>query len=98
MMGLTAKQQECLEFIIGYVAHKRIAPSYSEIATALGISSKSGVVRLMLALEERGLVRPIARRARAYEIVKHTCPHCGGDLAKRPARKPKAHLAIEQGR
>lgn len=69
MKSLTAHQSECLEFLKDYIAGTGgIAPSYEEIKDALGLKSKCGVYRLILALEERGHIRRIPNRARCIEI------------------------------
>lgn len=72
MIGLTAKQRELLNFLKGYVAqHDGLAPSFEEMAQAVGLVSKSNIHRLIEALECRGLIRRIPHRARTIEIVEH---------------------------
>jgi repressor LexA len=67
---LTRKQLELLEFIQKRVARDGVPPSFDEMKDALDLRSKSGIHRLITALEERGFIRRLAHRARAIEIVK----------------------------
>ncbi len=67
---LTPKQYELLKFIHQRVKERGIPPSYDEMKEALGLRSKSGIHRLITALEERGFIRRLPHRARAIEIVK----------------------------
>lgn len=68
-LPLTHCQLECLEFIRSYMRNNGIPPSFDEMKDGLGLKSKSGVHRLILALEERGCIRRLPDRARAIEIV-----------------------------
>jgi len=65
MTPLTAKQKEMLD----YLRSCEKCPSFDEMRDALGLKSKSGIHRLIAALEERGFVRRLANRARAIEVV-----------------------------
>ncbi len=67
---LTRKQLELLDFIKTRVDVDGVPPSFDEMKDALGLKSKSGIHRLITALEERGFIRRLAHRARALEIVK----------------------------
>lgn len=67
---LTKKQLELLEFIDKRVTAEGVPPSFDEMKEALNLRSKSGIHRLITALEERGFIRRLAHRARAIEIVK----------------------------
>jgi len=67
---LTAKQQQLLMFVQERLSNNGISPSFDEMKDALGLKSKSGVHRLINALEERGFIRRMANRARALEVVK----------------------------
>lgn len=67
---LTAKQHELLLFINQRLDDSGISPSFEEMKEALDLKSKSGVHRLIGALEERGFIRRLANRARALEVVK----------------------------
>ncbi|MBO6865617.1 MAG: transcriptional repressor LexA [Thalassococcus sp.] len=67
---LTKKQLDLLHFIQKRVARDGVPPSFDEMKEALDLRSKSGIHRLITALEERGFIRRLAHRARAIEIVK----------------------------
>ena len=67
---LTKKQNELLIFIQQNLRETGIAPSYEEMKDALDLRSKSGIHRLINALEERGFIRRLAHRARAIEIIR----------------------------
>jgi len=67
---LTAKQHELLQFIDDRLKASGISPSFDEMREALELKSKSGVHRLISALEERGFIRRLPNRARALEVVK----------------------------
>ncbi|MEM9268153.1 MAG: transcriptional repressor LexA [Pseudomonadota bacterium] len=67
---LTRKQLDLLQFIHKRVQRDGVPPSFDEMKDALDLRSKSGIHRLITALEERGYVRRLAHRARAIEIVK----------------------------
>ena len=80
---LTRKQIELLDFIQKRVARDGVPPSFDEMKEALDLRSKSGIHRLITALEERGFIRRLAHRARAIEIVKLP------DAMERPGFSPK---------
>ena len=67
---LTKKQLDLLEFIHKRVQRDGVPPSFDEMKAALDLRSKSGIHRLITALEERGFIRRLAHRARAIEIVR----------------------------
>ncbi|WP_375255326.1 transcriptional repressor LexA [Yoonia sp.] len=67
---LTNKQRDLLNFIHQRVQRDGVPPSFDEMKEALDLRSKSGIHRLITALEERGFIRRLAHRARALEIVK----------------------------
>src|SRR6201996_248041 len=67
---LTKKQHQLLLFIRERMASDGIAPSFDEMKEALQLKSKSGIHRLITALEERGFLRRLPHRARALEVVK----------------------------
>lgn len=67
---LTAKQHELIRFIQQRLEDTGISPSFEEMKEALDLKSKSGVHRLISALEERGFIRRLANRARALEVIK----------------------------
>lgn len=67
---LTRKQYELLRFIHARSQRDGVSPSFDEMKEALDLRSKSGIHRLITALEERGFIRRLAHRARAIEVVK----------------------------
>jgi repressor LexA len=67
---LTRKQRELLEFIHARLSTDGVPPSFDEMKEALDLRSKSGIHRLITALEERGFIRRLPHRARAIEIVR----------------------------
>jgi repressor LexA len=67
---LTRKQYELLLFIHERIRESGIPPSFDEMKEALDLKSKSGIHRLITALEERGFLRRMEKRARALEVVK----------------------------
>lgn len=67
---LTHKQYELLLFIHNRLKETGIPPSYDEMKEALDLASKSGIHRLITALEERGFIRRLPNRARALEVLK----------------------------
>src|SRR5690606_18146255 len=92
---LTAKQHELLHFIQQRLEASGISPSFEEMKEALGLKSKSGIHRLISALEERGFLRRLPNRARALEILK--IPEGGKTAAPArenvvPLRKPAPAL------
>ena len=68
---LTRKQHELLRFIQERLEKSGISPSFEEMKDALDLKSKSGVHRLISALEERGFIRRLPNRARALEVLRH---------------------------
>ncbi|TFL18202.1 transcriptional repressor LexA [Jannaschia formosa] len=81
---LTRKQRDLLAFIHKRVQRDGVPPSFDEMKDALDLRSKSGIHRLITALEERGFIRRLAHRARAIEIVR--LPE---DLAKSTGFQPR---------
>ena len=67
---LTKKQIQLLEFIQARMARDGVLPSFDEMKMALDLRSKSGIHRLVTALEERGFIRRLPHRARALEILR----------------------------
>src|SRR5215475_9735909 len=67
---LTTKQKELLAFIHERLQETGVPPSFEEMKEALDLQSKSGVHRLIMALEERGFIRRLPHRARAIEVIK----------------------------
>lgn len=83
---LTAKQHELIRFIQQKLEDTGISPSFEEMKEALDLKSKSGVHRLISALEERGFIRRLPNRARALEVIK--LPEDSVTGASRPASVP----------
>jgi repressor LexA len=67
---LTSKQRELLLFIHQRIRETGVSPSFDEMKDALDLASKSGIHRLITALEERGFLRRLPNRARALEVTK----------------------------
>ena len=67
---LTVKQKKLLEYINSFQKKNGVTPSYEEMKAALDLKSKSGIHRLILALEERGFLKRLAHKARALEVIK----------------------------
>jgi repressor LexA len=67
---LTRKQHELLRYIHERLKESGVPPSFDEMKEALGLRSKSGVHRLITALEERGFIRRLPNRARALEVIR----------------------------
>ena len=67
---LTKKQKELLSYIQNFQNKSGVTPSYEEMKSALSLKSKSGIHRLIIALEERGFVKRLAHKARALEVIK----------------------------
>jgi len=90
---LTAKQRELLLFVQKRLGESGISPSFDEMREALALKSKSGVHRLISALEERGFIRRLPNRARALEVVK--LPESSAPAATRPMVPAPANDMIE---
>ncbi|WP_369025175.1 transcriptional repressor LexA [Qipengyuania sp. RANM35] len=88
---LTAKQHELIRFIQQKLEETGISPSFEEMKEALDLKSKSGVHRLISALEERGFIRRLPNRARALEVVK--LPEDAVTSASRPRAANDAVIA-----
>ncbi|GGZ38308.1 transcriptional repressor LexA [Asticcacaulis endophyticus] len=106
---LTTKQRELLMFIHERIKESGVSPSFDEMKEALDLASKSGIHRLITALEERGFIRRLAHRARALEVIKlpdqattaappkgrqNFVPHVVEGSKPQPAAKP----VMEDGR
>ena len=66
---LTLKQKELLDYISLTNSKRGICPSYEEMKNKLNLKSKSGIHRIISALEERGFIRKLANKARAIEVI-----------------------------
>ena len=67
---LTKKQKNLLLFINKKLRSSGVSPSYEEMKQSLNLKSKSGIHRLISALEERGFIKRLAHKARALEVIK----------------------------
>ncbi|MEO0485102.1 MAG: transcriptional repressor LexA [Pseudomonadota bacterium] len=103
---LTKKQKDLLLFIHGRLQRDGVPPSFDEMKEALDLRSKSGIHRLITALEERGFIRRMAHRARAIEIVRLPDAMGGAPAAgfsprvidgDRPDATPSAALNVVSG-
>ena len=95
---LTAKQRELLFFIKQRLGETGISPSFDEMREALELKSKSGVHRLISALEERGFIRRLPNRARALEVVKMpevSAPAASNVVPLRPPQPAPANDVID---
>ncbi|MET1756589.1 transcriptional repressor LexA [Novosphingobium sp. RD2P27] len=90
---LTRKQHELLRFIQARLEETGISPSFEEMKEALDLKSKSGVHRLISALEERGFIRRLPNRARALEVLKEPENAAPRTAAKRAANSNEAPRA-----
>lgn len=87
---LTRKQKELLLFIHERIDNTGVSPSFDEMKTALNLASKSGIHRLITALEERGFIRRLPHRARALEVLK--MPDAATPAAPRPRQTFKPSI------
>jgi repressor LexA len=87
---LTQKQKELLLFIHERLKEQGVPPSFDEMKDALDLRSKSGIHRLITALEERGFIRRLPHRARALEVLKlpESSSAEGGGEGRRPGFQP----------
>jgi repressor LexA len=92
---LTAKQRELLLFIDDRLKQDGVSPSFDEMREALDLKSKSGVHRLISALEERGFIRRLPNRARALEVVKLPETKVASVTPIRPAAPAAANDTME---
>ncbi len=99
---LTAKQHELIQFIQLRLEETGISPSFEEMKEALDLKSKSGVHRLISALEERGFLRRLPNRARALEVIRQpgdttparaSAPVASNVLPMPPSRAPQPEAA-----
>ncbi|MGI4879416.1 MAG: transcriptional repressor LexA [Janthinobacterium lividum] len=83
---LTRKQHDLLTFINGRLNESGVSPSFEEMKDALSLKSKSGVHRLINALEERAFIRRLPNRARALEVLRMP------DAVQRAVSAPKGEV------
>ena len=82
---LTQKQKDLLLLIDRKIKAVGVPPSYDEMKDALGLASKSGIHRLITALEERGFIRRLPNKARALEVLKLPEDYISASQAPTPA-------------
>src|SRR6202008_4576983 len=80
---LTRKQYELLRFINERLKEAGVPPSFDEMKDALDLRAKSGIHRLITALEERGFIRRLPNPARAIEVIKLSAPAMSGERGPR---------------
>ncbi|WP_282608226.1 transcriptional repressor LexA [Pelagibius sp. Alg239-R121] len=90
---LTKKQHQLLIFVHEHLSKHGVSPSFDEMKEALDLKSKSGIHRLITALEERGFIRRLAHRARAIEILR--LPE---DMEKQPQPSAGFTPSVIEGR
>ncbi len=93
---LTRKQSELLRFIHERLQEDGVPPSFDEMKDALDLRSKSGIHRLIIALEERGFIRRLANRARAIEVLR--LPESATVAAPRPQKFSPSVINGDLGR
>src|SRR5271155_3556964 len=94
---LTKKQSELLRFIHERLQAEGVPPSFEEMKEALDLRSKSGIHRLIMALEERGFIKRLANRARAIEVLR--LPESATGRARaRPRASPPRVISGNLGR
>ena len=93
---LTKKQSELLRFIHERLQAEGVPPSFDEMKEALDLKSKSGIHRLIIALEERGFIKRLANRARAIEVLR--LPESATVGAPRPQKFSPSVIAGNLGR
>ena len=92
--GLTKRQSRCIGFIRRYAdQHDGVSPSYEEIGAALGLRSKSGVHRIIMALKERGFIETLPNRARAIHL--HTWPAVQAGASAETLLGTRLHTLVE---
>lgn len=95
MNALTAKQRELLRYIRIHQENSGVTPSFEGMKEALALKSKSGVHRMIAALEERGFIRRIPNRARCIEIIAE--PHLPAPTLSQFPAKVLAQEAKRRG-
>jgi repressor LexA len=93
---LTAKQKELLLYIHERIKESGVSPSFDEMKEALDLASKSGIHRLITALEERGFLRRLPHRARALEVLK--LPDSAAPAAPPKGRGAFRPAVVSEGR
>ncbi|MDE0059339.1 MAG: transcriptional repressor LexA [Defluviicoccus sp.] len=86
---LTPKQYELLAYIDTFIGQHGVSPSFDEMKEALNLKSKSGIHRLIVALEERGFLRRLPHRARALEVLRRPETMAEGAAKRAASFAPK---------
>ena len=94
---LTKKQYQLLTHIDKCLCDTGVSPSYDEMKDALGLKSKSGIHRLITALEERGFIRRLAHKARALEVLKLPENKTVNDISGIPLTVVQANFSGQSG-
>ena len=94
---LTKRQLDLLEFIDQRVSEDGYSPSFEEMKEAMKLKSKSGIHRLIKALEERGFLRRLENRARALEVVKLPGRRGRASMGPVTERRPKLQWPSVEG-
>ena len=90
---LTQKQFELLTFLEKKIGTSGIAPSFEEMKLALGLRSKSGIHRLICALEERGFLKKLPHRARSIEILRSPTSLVKVKIGTKPLREASTKIS-----
>lgn len=90
-LGLTQRERDALDFITSYIGQHRIAPSYDDIRAGLNLKSKSGVTRLIGALEERGHIARLHGHGRSIALTGVRRPRPAP-----PALPPKVQAELDR--
>ena len=93
---LTQKQKNLLMFINERLKSDGVPPSFDEMKDALDLKSKSGIHRLITALEERGFIRRLPHKARALEILKLPDSETAGNTGGTPSRCNRSLMNIRR--
>ena len=88
---LTRKQSELLRFIHERLKETGVPPSFDEMKDALDLRSKSGIHRLIIALEERGFIRRLPNRARALEVLRLPDSSTPAENGREPEIRAERH-------
>lgn len=80
---MTGKEKECLDFIEAYFKEHGIPPSYDEMNDGLGLNSKSGIHRIITALEKKGHIKRLPHFARTIQLVENDNWQHIGELAQK---------------
>ena len=94
---LTKKQHDLLVFINNRITESGVSPSFDEMKDALDLRSKSGIHRLITALEERGFIRRLPNRARALEVVRLPDEATANNVSTQPTTRGFSPSVVDGG-